>query len=43
MAGDTHRYASTHRVCRTDGHTFQSIKALCVNVLQQVLPFLTHL
>lgn len=36
MVGNTHRYASTHRVCRTDGHTFQSIKAQCTNILQQV-------
>lgn len=34
LAGTTHRYASTHRVCRTDGHTFQSIKSRCVAALQ---------
>jgi mRNA N6-methyladenine demethylase len=34
LAGTTHRYASTHRVCRTDGHTFQSIKSRCVSALQ---------
>lgn len=34
LAGTTHRYASTHRVCRTDGHTYQSIKSRCVAALQ---------
>ena len=29
------RYSSTHRVCRTDGHTFSSIRAKCVNVFQR--------
>lgn len=34
LPGNTHRYASTHRVCRVDGHTFQSIKARCVAALK---------
>ena len=39
LVGNTHRYASTHRVCRTDGHTYQSIKAQCASFLQQVKYF----
>ena len=34
LAGGQFRYASTHRVCRTDGHTFQSIRFRCINLLQ---------
>jgi hypothetical protein len=34
LAGKTDRYASTHRVSRTDGHTFLSIKNKCVAALQ---------
>eukprot|EP01041_Mallomonas_annulata_P005412 gene5412-10828_t len=34
LAADTHRFASTHRVSRTEGHSFQWIKARCCAVLQ---------
>jgi mRNA N6-methyladenine demethylase len=34
LAGQSDRYASTHRVCRTDGHTFQSIRQRCLSALQ---------
>ena len=34
LAGDTHRYASTHRVCKTEGHTYQSVLAKCTRLLQ---------
>jgi len=34
LAGDTDRFASTHRVGREDGHTFLSIKTRCKNALQ---------
>lgn len=27
------RFASTHRVCRTEGHTFDSIQARCKSAL----------
>jgi len=29
LVGNADRFASTHRVCRTEGHTFQSIKQKC--------------
>lgn len=34
LAGSTHRFASTHRVSRTEGHTFQYIKSKCDSTLQ---------
>lgn len=34
LAGDTDRYASTHRVSRREGHTFQSIQQRCSSALQ---------
>ena len=34
LAGKTDRFASTHRVCRTDGHTFLSIKNKCLTALR---------
>jgi hypothetical protein len=34
LAGKTDRFASTHRVCRTDGHTFSSIKHRCIAAMQ---------
>lgn len=34
LAGNTYRYASTHRVCKTEGHTFQSICAKANRLLQ---------
>ena len=34
LAGSTDRFASTHRVCRTEGHTFASIQSRCTRVLQ---------
>ena len=34
LAGKTDRFASTHRVCRTDGHTYHSIKQRCLAALQ---------
>ena len=34
LAGNTDRYASTHRVSRREGHTFQSIHARCSSALQ---------
>ena len=34
LAGNTDRYASTHRVSRREGHTFQSIHARCLSALQ---------
>lgn len=37
IAGSTHRYASTHRVSRTEGHTYQSILKRAQNILNQVL------
>ncbi|KAJ1427805.1 FTO catalytic domain-containing protein [Ochromonadaceae sp. CCMP2298] len=33
LAGTTHRYASTHRVCRTEGHTFWHIRQRCQRLL----------
>jgi len=36
LAGDSDRYASTHRVSRSEGHTFSYIHKRCCNVLQQV-------
>jgi hypothetical protein len=33
LAGSTHRFASTHRVCRTEGHTHASIAARCLAAL----------
>lgn len=38
LAGNTYRYASTHRVCKTEGHTFQSVRARCVRLLQVLKP-----
>ena len=35
IAGDTLRYASTHRVCRVNGHTVQSVLEKCRNVLNR--------
>jgi hypothetical protein len=34
LVGETHRFASTHRVCRRDGHTYASIQGRCKSVLQ---------
>ncbi len=34
LAGNTYRYASTHRVCKTEGHTFQSVCAKANRLLQ---------
>lgn len=34
LAGKTDRYSSTHRVSRTDGHTYNSIKQKCSAALQ---------
>jgi len=34
LAGESHRYASTHRVSRREGHTFSSIQARCTSALQ---------
>lgn len=34
LVGNTHRFASTHRVCKRDGHTFGSIQSRCKNALQ---------
>ena len=34
LAGNSHRYASTHRVSRREGHTFGSIQARCSSALQ---------
>lgn len=34
VAASSHRISSTHRVCRTDGHTFDSIRRRCINALQ---------
>lgn len=34
LAGKTDRYSSTHRVSRTDGHTYISIKQKCLAALQ---------
>lgn len=33
LAGNSHRYASTHRVCRVEGHTYESIKHRCESIL----------
>ena len=35
LAGSALRYASTHRVSRTDGHSYDSIVELCRSVLQR--------
>jgi len=35
IAGDSLRYASTHRVCRLNGHTVQSVLEKCLNVLNR--------
>jgi alpha-ketoglutarate-dependent dioxygenase FTO len=40
LAGDQHRFASTHRVSRVDGHSFQSIKNRCENILQVICMYL---
>jgi len=37
LAGDSDRYASTHRVSRSEGHTFHYIHKRCCNTLQQKL------
>ena len=34
LPGDTDRFASTHRVSRTEGHCFQYIRAKCLSALQ---------
>ncbi len=34
LAGNTDRYASTHRVCRVEGHTFASIKQRVQSAMQ---------
>ena len=34
LVGNEHRYASTHRVSRIEGHSFFSIKNRCKSVLQ---------
>lgn len=34
LVGNSHRFASTHRVCKRDGHTFSSIQGRCKGVLQ---------
>ena len=34
LSGSTERYASTHRVSRTDGHTYESIRTKCIQALQ---------
>ncbi|CAM9518140.1 unnamed protein product, partial [Ectocarpus fasciculatus] len=34
LVGGTHRFASTHRVCRQEGHTYASIQSRCKSVLQ---------
>lgn len=39
VAGNTHRYASTHRVSRCEGHTFQYIQKKAQNILNQVSIF----
>ena len=36
LVGDQHRFASTHRVSRIDGHSFQSIQSRCEAVLQVI-------
>ena len=36
VAGTSHRISSTHRVCRTDGHTFDSIRRRCLSALQVI-------
>jgi len=38
LAGESLRYSSTHRVCRTDGHTFASVRARCIACLQNRAP-----
>ena len=40
LAGRTDRFASTHRVCRTDGHTYLSIKHRCLAALQVGMIFI---
>ena len=40
LAGKTDRFASTHRVCRTDGHTYLSIKHRCLAALQVGMIFI---
>lgn len=42
LAGSSDRFASTHRVCRTEGHTFQSIKLRCQNALELPRSSLGH-
>jgi len=34
LVGDADRFASTHRVCRTEGHTFDSIKRKCQSAIE---------
>ncbi len=34
LVGNEHRYASTHRVSRVEGHSFFSIQSRCKSVLQ---------
>jgi hypothetical protein len=40
LAGSTHRYASTHRVARKEGHSYQWLQSRCQTILQQVVPLL---
>lgn len=40
LAGSTHRYASTHRVSRKEGHSFQWLQSRCRTVLQQVFLYI---
>jgi mRNA N6-methyladenine demethylase len=39
LAGDSVRFSSTHRVCRTEGHVFASVRLRCVTACQRQLLF----
>jgi alpha-ketoglutarate-dependent dioxygenase FTO len=39
LAGNSVRFSSTHRVCRTDGHVFASIRSRAVSACQKHLSF----
>lgn len=36
LAGDSNRFASTHRVSRTEGHTFSYIRQRCQSIIGEV-------